>query len=31
VAGPYDNPRAIVRTLDRVCGQGNYDYLLSVG
>jgi hypothetical protein len=25
VAGPYDNPQAIIRTLDRICGQGNYD------
>ena len=31
VAGPYDNPRAIMRTLGRVCGQGSSDYLLPVG
>ena len=30
VAGPYDNPRAIIRTLDRACGQGNYEYLVPV-
>jgi hypothetical protein len=31
VAGPYDNPRAIIRTLDRICGQGNYEYLVPAG
>ena len=31
VAGPYDNPRAIIRVLDRVCGQGNYEYLVPIG
>jgi hypothetical protein len=31
VAGPYDNPRAIIRILDRVCGQGNYEYLVPAG
>jgi len=24
VSGPYDNPRSVVRTLDRTCGEGNY-------
>jgi len=23
VSGPYDNPRSVVRTLDRTCGEGN--------
>ena len=27
VSGPYDNPRSVVRTLDRTCGEGNYDYV----
>ena len=31
VAGPYDNPQAIIRILDRVCGQGNYEYLVPAG
>jgi hypothetical protein len=31
VSGPYDNPRSVVRTLDRTCGEGNYHYLLGVG
>ena len=31
VSGPYDNPRSVVRTLDRTCGEGNYHYVLGVG
>jgi hypothetical protein len=31
IAGPYDNPRAVVRTLDRACGEGNYHYLVPAG
>ena len=31
MSGPYDNPRSVVRTLDRTCGEGNYHYLLGVG
>ncbi|GAA5042395.1 hypothetical protein HNP84_002170 [Thermocatellispora tengchongensis] len=27
VPGPYDNPRQVLRTLDRVVGAGNYDHL----
>jgi hypothetical protein len=30
VSGPYDNPRAVVRTLEQTCGQGNYHYLVGV-
>jgi len=29
-AGPHDDPRAIVRTLERTCGAGNYDHLVPV-
>ena len=31
LSGPYDNPRSVVRTLDRTCGEGNYHYALGVG
>ena len=31
LSGPYDNPRSVVRTLDRTCGQGNYHYLVGQG
>ena len=31
VTGPYDNPRAILHTLDRTCGEGNYHYLVPIG
>jgi hypothetical protein len=27
ISGPYDNPRAIVQTLEATVGAGNYDYL----
>jgi hypothetical protein len=28
ISGPYDNPRQIIRTLERTAGAGNYDYVL---
>ena len=31
MSGPYDNPRAVVRTLDRTCGEGNYHYVVGTG
>jgi hypothetical protein len=30
VDGPDDDPRAVMRTLDRTVGKGNYHYLVSV-
>lgn len=30
VSGPYDNPRSVIRTLARTCGEGNYHYLVGV-
>ncbi|PZH16453.1 helix-turn-helix domain containing protein [Streptomyces sp. NTH33] len=26
-SGPYDNPRKVVQTLERTCGNGNYHYV----
>lgn len=31
VDGPDDNPHAILRTLDRTVGRGNYHYLVAAG
>lgn len=31
VDGPDDNPQAVLRTLDRTVGQGNYHYLVTAG
>ena len=31
LSGPYDNPRSVVRTLARTCGEGNYHYVVGVG
>lgn len=31
VAGPYDDPQRIIRTLERTVGPGNYDYIVAVG
>lgn len=31
VAGPYDNARRIMQTLDRNVGEGNYHYLIPLG
>jgi hypothetical protein len=31
ISGPHDNPRAIVRTLERTAGAGNFDYVLVAG
>lgn len=30
VAGPYDNARAIIATLERAVGPGGYDYLVPL-
>jgi hypothetical protein len=27
ISGPYDNPRAVVQTLEATAGAGNYDYI----
>ena len=29
-AGPYDNPRAVMETLERSCGAGNFGFLIPV-
>jgi hypothetical protein len=31
VSGPYDDPRPILRSLERAVGQGNFDYLAVAG
>ena len=31
LSGPYDNPRSVVRTLDRTCGEGKYHYGVGQG
>jgi hypothetical protein len=31
ISGPYDNPRAVVQTLETSVGAGNYDYLAHIG
>lgn len=31
ISGPYDNVEAIVRQLMRTAGEGNFDYLVSLG
>lgn len=31
VSGPDDNPNAVLRTLTRTVGEGNFEYLMSVG
>jgi hypothetical protein len=31
VAGPYDDARFVVRTLDAAVGEGNYHYVLPMG
>jgi hypothetical protein len=28
--GPYDDPRMVVRTLERTCGPGNYYYVAQL-
>jgi hypothetical protein len=28
ISGPYDDPRQVIRTLERTAGTGNYDYAL---
>lgn len=30
VQGPHDNPTAVIQTLNRTVGQGNYDYVIAV-
>jgi hypothetical protein len=27
ISGPYDNPRAVIETLENTAGPGNYHYL----
>jgi hypothetical protein len=31
VNGPYDDPRPVIRTLERTAGKGNFDYLIMAG
>lgn len=31
VSGPYDDPRPVIRTLERAVGPGNFDYLMIAG
>jgi hypothetical protein len=31
IEGPYDNAQAIVRQLERTAGEGNYDFVITVG
>jgi hypothetical protein len=31
ISGPYDNPRPVIRTLERTTGQGNFDVLVIAG
>jgi hypothetical protein len=31
VSGPHDNARAVIRTLTRTVGEGNFHYLAAVG
>lgn len=31
ISGPYDNPDALLRQLNRTAGEGNYDYLMRIG
>jgi hypothetical protein len=31
ISGPYDNPRPIIRTLERTIGTGNFDFLAVAG
>ncbi|NJL00582.1 MAG: DNA-binding response regulator [Spirulinaceae cyanobacterium SM2_1_0] len=31
INGPYDNPRQVLRTLEKNVGHGNFDYILGVG
>ena len=30
IAGPHDNPRQVIATLDRTAGAGNYQYIIGV-
>jgi hypothetical protein len=30
IQGPYDNPTAVIRTLDRTVGRDNYHYLIGL-
>jgi hypothetical protein len=30
ISGPHDNPAAVIRTLERTAGAGNYDYIAAV-
>lgn len=27
ISGPYDNPHPVIRTLERIVGQGNFEFL----
>jgi hypothetical protein len=29
ISGPYDDPRPVIRTLERTVGQGNFDFLVT--
>ena len=31
ISGPYDDPRPVMRTLERTVGCGNFEYLVAAG
>jgi hypothetical protein len=31
ISGPYDDPRPVIRTLERTVGRGNFEYLVAAG
>jgi hypothetical protein len=31
ISGPYDNPRPIIRTLERAVGAGNFEFMAGIG
>jgi hypothetical protein len=31
ISGPYDDPRPVMRTLERTVGRGNFEYLVAAG
>jgi len=31
ISGPYDDPRPVIRTLERTAGHGNFEFLAVAG
>ena len=31
ISGPYDDPRPVIRTLERTAGRGNFEFLAAAG